>query len=205
MKKKLSEEEIIRIFKNYQAESKKAREARDFLYEYFLPLFDEYPFKKRLKDEDLRMDAYVDAIEQFIRILKEETEAKYEYRKEGMIPYFCTIFEKKCIDVFRKENRKSKLNITSMEHSFLQNLDDRNYLGTTQQISTYLDSISFWTSMYQFKEQNEHCFHILLLRYVQGFSIKKVAEILGKTVNTVKVQSSACLKKFQLFNNNRKT
>lgn len=204
MKRKPTEEELLHIFKNYQTASKKAKAARDFLYDYFLPLFDEYPFKKILKDDGLRLDAYVDAIERLVRILKGEAGTTYEHREKGMKPYFCEIFEKKCIDIYRKEeNKKSKLNIKNVEQSFLQNLDERNYPGITQQISNYLDSISFWRSMYQFKEKNEHCFHILLLRYIQGFSIKKAAEILGKTADTVKVQSSNCFRKFKLFNKNR--
>ena len=203
MKRKLSEEEILRIFKNYQTEKKKAQAARDFLYEYFLPLFDEFPFRKILKDDGLRMEAYVEAVERFVHILKGATGTTYEHREKGMIPYFCEIFEKKCIDILRKENRKNKPEIKNTDQSFLQNLSTNNGESIRQQIRKLLDDPLFWKLLYQFKQQYAHCFHVLLLRYVECFSIKETAEILEKKEGTVKVQSSTCVGKLKNFNKKR--
>ncbi len=202
MKRKLSEEEVLRIFENYRLDKEKMSQAKDFLYSYFLPLFDERPFRRLLKDEGLRLDAYVEAIEKLVKNLKGETKATYEHRPVGMKPYFCEIFEKKCIDIIRREKRRNRLEITYLDQDFLQNLSDNNYENIIQYIRTYLDSIPFWKSLYLFKQKHENCFHILLLRYLQGFSIRNVAEILKKTEKTVKTQSSGCLKKFKLFNQN---
>lgn len=200
MGKKLSEEDLINIFKHYQIEKNKVATARDFIYEYFLPIFDELPFTKILRDRDLRMDAYIEAIERFVNVLKGETGAVYEYRKEiGMKPYFCTIFNGKCRDILRKETAKKESKEISVEDSFLENLTAMSLIKILPLIKQNLDNPVMWERLYAFKQKFGHCFDIILLRYVEGFTIDEIATILKKKYGTVKTQSSTCMDKLITF------
>lgn len=159
----------------------KDREVLKYLYATILPVVEDYVRLNSGTPEEA-FDVFQDAMVIFYKQVILGTFDDTKYKIAG---YLYTISKNLWINVSKKKNRailyeNSQSSLVEMDSTLLDHIIDKEREETLTKL---------------FKKLGQACIELLTLSIYQGLSMREIANKLGSTENSIKVQSHRCRKK----------